>query len=190
MFSKRTGRFALAGIFLALVASGASADPIPVKKTEGVVHGSLVLRSQGGEMLADGELVQVPKKGGVSSRLTFRFKDGSLHDESVFFSQNKILQLESYHLVQKGPSFPAMEVTLDRAKNHYEVRHTKEGESKEEVVEGTLELPADAYNGLFFTMLKNVEADETPRTVSFVAFTPEPRLVKLEVTTVGEEKFL
>jgi hypothetical protein len=181
------GRFAI-GVTLGLVLAGSVwAEPIRVRKTEGVVHGFLVLRSLGGEVLADGDLVQVPKREGIDSRLTFRFRDGSLHDERVFFSQKEVLRLESYHLIQKGPSFPSpLEARLDRAKGRYEVHQTKEGETEAEALEGTIELPEDVYNGMFFTMLKNLEA---PATVSMVAFMPEPRVVSLEVASLGEEKF-
>jgi hypothetical protein len=189
MRSKAARSFLQASIGLALLSSLAAAEPVPVRKMEGVVHGFLVLRSEGGEVLADGDLVQVPRRAGIDSRLTFRFRDGSLHDERVVFSQKKVLRLESYHLVQKGPSFPApMEVTLDRAKGRYEVHHTEEGETEAKVYEGTLEIPDDAYNGMFFTLLKNID-DSALRTVSFVGFMPEPRVVNLEVSSLGEEKF-
>ncbi len=181
-------RFAV-GLSIALVVGrSAAADPVEVRKMEGVVHGFLVLRSEGGEVLADGDLIQVPRKGGIDSRLTFRFRDGSVYDERVFFTQDRVLRLESYHLVQKGPSFPQpLEAKLNRTENRFEVLHMEEGESEAEVLEGTLELPEDAYNGMFFTLLKNI--DGTPRTVSLVAFTPEPKMVNLEVTSLGEEKF-
>jgi hypothetical protein len=186
-FSRLTVRSAIA---LTLFAGSLAAEPVRVQKMEGVVHGFLVLRSPGGEVLADGDLVQVPKQGGIESRLTFRFRDGSVHDERVFFSQKDVLRLETYHLVQKGPSFPApIEAKLNRAESRFEVRHTKEGETEAEALEGVLELPDDAYNGMFFTLLKNVDGAATTRTVSFVAFMPEPRVVKLEVTSLGEEKF-
>ncbi len=173
---------------LALFAAAVAADPVPVQKMEGVVHGFLVLRSESGEVLADGDLVQVPRRdGGIDSRLSFRFRDGSVHDERLFFTQKRVLRLEDYHLVQKGPSFPQpIEVSMNRADGRYKVRHTKEGESEAEVLEGTLELPDDAYNGMFFTLLKNVEA---PSTVRMVAFAPEPQMVNLEVASLGEEKF-
>ncbi len=185
MFSRCAVGFSIA---LTLWVARAAADPVAVRKMEGVVHGFLVLRSEGGEVLAEGDLIQVPRQRGIDSRLTFRFRDGSVHDERLYFTQEGVFRLESYHLLQKGPSFPqSIEVTLNRAESRFEVRHTKDGESEEEVLEGTLELPDDAYNGMFFTLLKNI--DGTPRTVSLVAFTPEPRMVNLEVTSLGEEKF-
>ena len=52
-------------------------------------------------------MTQVVKEGDlVESQLVFRFKDGSLHDEKVAFSQQRVFTLISYRLVQRGPSFP------------------------------------------------------------------------------------
>ena len=59
----------------------AAAEPIAVRFTEGIMRGFPVLRSQSGEKLAQGELVQIPRGDVVESRLIFRFKDGSLYDE-------------------------------------------------------------------------------------------------------------
>src|SRR6266404_7111650 len=39
------------------------AAPIAVRHTEGLVHGFLTLRSQAGELLADGDLIQVAHGG-------------------------------------------------------------------------------------------------------------------------------
>jgi hypothetical protein len=156
---------------------------------EGVVHGFLVLRSLQGDVLAEGDLIQVPRRGRIESRLTFRFRDGSIHDERVSFTQDRVFLLESYHLLQKGPSFPKpIEAALERAEKRYEIRHRDE-DGSEEVLEGKLELPRDVYNGMFFTVLKNIDADAAKTTVSMVAFTPDPRVVSLEVSSQGEEPF-
>src|SRR6267142_3206896 len=92
---------------LAFVIGGvapAVAEPIAVRYTEGVTRGFPVLRSLGGEKLAQGELTQVARAGDlVESRLGFRFKDGSLYDERVTFSQKYVFTLISYHIVQQGP---------------------------------------------------------------------------------------
>jgi len=59
----------------------------------------------------------------VESRLVFRFKDGSLYDERVTFSQKDVFTLLSYHIVQQGPSFPeALDGRVDRRTGTYEVR--------------------------------------------------------------------
>src|SRR5262245_22911938 len=102
----RTVVGALLGLTLFMAGGPAFAEPVAVKYTEGVTRGFPVLRSVGGEKLAQGELIQVPLGGDVvESRLIFRFRDGSLYDERVVFTQRNVFTLLSYSLVQKGPSF-------------------------------------------------------------------------------------
>jgi hypothetical protein len=69
--------------------------PVAVRHAEGLVHGFLVLRTVAGETLADGDLIQVARSDQVTSRLVFRFKDGSVHDETAVFSQRRNFRLLS-----------------------------------------------------------------------------------------------
>ena len=72
-----------------------------------MTHGFLLVRSLDGEIIGGGEITQVVKKDDlVENQLVFRFKDGSLHDEKVAFSQQRVFTLISYSLIQRGPSFP------------------------------------------------------------------------------------
>ena len=41
----------------------------------------------------------------MTARLVFRFKDGSLSDETAVYSQRGRFRLLTDHVVQKGPSF-------------------------------------------------------------------------------------
>jgi len=68
---------------LTLGASVCGAASVTVRFPESATHGFLILRSEGGETLATGELVQVPHGDGLESRMVCRFKDGSLYDETV-----------------------------------------------------------------------------------------------------------
>jgi hypothetical protein len=52
-----------------------------------------------------------------------------------------------------------------------------------------LDLPPDLANGMVLTLLKNMRPDASQMTVSMVASTPKPRLVKLAITSQGEEPF-
>lgn len=173
---------------LILLAGGrAAAEPIAVRYTEGVGRGFPVLRSLSGQWLAQGELTQVPRGEVIESRLVFRFRDGSLHDERVVFSQRDVFTLLSYRLVQRGPSFPeTVEATLDRATGRYEVRYRGDEESPEETLAGDFELPLDVYNGLLSTLMKNLPDGESA-TVQIVAFTPRPRLVKMLLAPAAED---
>ena len=90
---------------LALLApSLASATPVEVRFLEGITRGFLVLRSTTGQTLGQGDLIQTAHPDRVESQMVFRFKDGSLYDERVTFSQHHVFSLLSYHLVEKGPS--------------------------------------------------------------------------------------
>src|SRR6184192_2491805 len=91
---------------LTLAAAPAFAEPVAVKFTEGVAHAFPVLRSVGGEKLAQGELVQIPRGDRVENRLTFRWRDGSLYYERAVISRTFIFMLEDKNVNMKGPSFP------------------------------------------------------------------------------------
>jgi len=82
-----------------------SAQPVAVRQMEGEVRGFAVLRTLNGEIVADGDSTQVTHGGQITNRLTFHFKDGSLQDETVVFTQNGHFRVLSDHLVQKGPTF-------------------------------------------------------------------------------------
>jgi hypothetical protein len=184
----RTTVGTLLGLMVILAGWPAAAEPIAVRYAEGVTRGFPVLRSLTGERLAQGELVQIPRGGDVvESRLVFKFKDGSLYDERVVFSQRDVFTLLSYRIVQKGPSFPeTVEATVDRATGRYEVRYRGDEDSPEETLTGDFELPLDVYNGLLSTLLKNLPAGDSAM-VQIVAFTPKPRLVKMLLAPAAED---
>jgi hypothetical protein len=177
--------FSLAFVVAAI--APAAAEPIAVRYTEGITRGFPVLRSMGGEKLAQGELTQVPRGDVVESRLVFRFKDGSIYDERLTFSQRDVFTLQSYHIVQQGPSFPeAIDARVDRKTGRYEVRYRSDEDSPEETLKGSFDMPGDVYNGLLSTLMKNMPA-ATPATVQIIAFTPKPRLVKMLLKPTVED---
>ena len=105
---------------IAFTRNAAESAPVSVRFPEGLTHGFLLVRSAAGDIVGHGELTQTVKEGGVAeSRLVFRFKDGSLHEEKVAFSQQRVFTLIRYQLTQRGPSSPeqpvsASAVTRDR----------------------------------------------------------------------------
>lgn len=160
-----------------------------VRHTEGVTHGFLVLHTLDGKLLADGDLVQTARGDRVTSRLTFHFRDGSLHEETAVFTQRRRFRLVSDHLVQKGPAFPqAVEVSVDAATGVATVR-TRGKDGKEEVETKRFALPPDVANGILSTLVKNLPPEAQRLTLSLVAAASKPRLVKLEVTRAGEDAF-
>jgi hypothetical protein len=160
---------------------------IPVRFAEGTIHGFLELRDESHAIIAHGDLLQIPRDRGVESRMVFHFADSSVFEETVTFTQHGVFELQSYHLVQSGPKF-ARDLDASLSRNGQYVVKTREhrgGEQKQ--YDGTLDLPPDVSNGLVIILAKNLARGET-QTVHIVAFTPKPRLIRLEMAPEGESR--
>src|SRR5438128_569488 len=133
-----------AGLIVALVLlplSPALAGPVAVRFPEGVTRAFPTVSSLDGQKIAYGDLVQVVRGDRVVSRMTFRFKDGSVYDETVVFSQRDVFTLLSYRIIQRGPSFPeTLDASVDRESETYKVRYRPDDDSPEEVLSGRIEL--------------------------------------------------
>jgi hypothetical protein len=180
----------IAILFALLLRGGALlADPIPVRHQEGTLHGFLSIRTPEGRTIATGDLIQVPDEERVTCRLLFRFKDGSIEDETTVFSQHKIFRLISDHLVEKGPSFPdPVDMSLETASGNVTV-HRTDGEGKDRMDTFHFDFPPDLANGLVLTLLKNISWDTAETKVSYLAPGSKPVLVKLAISPGGQEKF-
>jgi hypothetical protein len=177
-------------LLAALCAQSAAAEPVAVRFPEGVTHGFLALRTADGGLIAAGDLTQLARRGEVESRTVFHFKDGSLWDETVVFSQERVFTLQSYRLLQKGPVFlEDSEVSLERAGAKYRVTTTAREGAKEAVLDGAFDLPPDTYNGMVVTVAKNLPRGAR-ETVHLLVFTPTARLIQLEIAPAGEHKVL
>ena len=175
-------------IFVVHDAAHAASD-LAVRYKEGLTHGFLVLSTLDGKQIAVGDLLQIAHGSQVTSRLVYHFNDGSLQDETTVFSQRKSFSLITYHLIQKGPTFPhPTEVLIDAAKSQVTVRYTDDkGNEKSE--NEHMKLPPDLANGLVLTLLKNFHPEGTLPQLSFVVATPKPRIVKLSISAQGKDAF-
>ncbi len=169
-------------VLAALLATPVAAAPVSVRFPEGVTHGFLLVRSLAGDIVGDGEITQRVSEGdGLESHLVFRFKDGSLHDETVAFSQQRVFTLLTYRLVQRGPSFPEqLDVSIDRGSAQYRVRSQRGTQGKEDVQSGHFDLPKDVYNGMLIMVSQNLPKG-ADATVSVLAFTPAPQVVPVQL---------
>ena len=177
-------------VLAALLAPPVAAAPVLVRFTEGVTHGFLLVRSLAGGIVGHGEITQTVAEGDLlESQLVFRFKDGSLHDEKVTFSQQRAFTLITYRLVQRGPSFPEqLDVSIDRGSTQYTVHSQRGNQRKEDVKSGHFDLPKDVYNGMLIMVAQNLPKG-TDATVSILAFTPAPQVVPVQLHARGNNPF-
>src|SRR5438094_2172555 len=191
---QRSGaRSRLIAILLACVAmlqpNPIFADMIPVRHTEGLIHGFLVVRTLEGKAIADGQMTQDARGDRVTTHLIFRFKDGSIYEDTTIFSQRGTFRLLSDRLILRGPSFKQpMDTSINTSTGQIKVRYT-EAKGKEKVIAQRMELPPDVANGLLLTLMKDIKPSVPRTTVSMVATTPKPRVVKLAIIPRGEEPF-
>ena len=181
--------WAVITVLLCLWLPGVPAETVAVRHASGTLHGFLELRSQDGNVIASGDLVQVANGSQVTARLVFHFKDGSIDDETTVFSQRRKFQLMSDHHIQKGPSFPhPIDLMIDARSGTVTARSAgKDG--KEEVKTDHINLPPDLANGLVSTLIENLPPDAANATVSMLVAAPKPRLIKLNIAPRGEEPF-
>jgi hypothetical protein len=160
---------------------GAAAAPIAVRHPEGTLHGFLALATEQGQVLADGDLIEIVRGDRVTTHLTFHFKDGSTDDETTVYTQRGVFRLISDHHIQKGPYFPhPLDMTIDVARGVVVTRSPgKDG--KDEVATDRIKMPTDLYNGLITPVIKNVSPDAGETKVSMIVATPKPRLVTLNM---------
>src|SRR2546422_7469496 len=126
------GHFWFRMLAVLLACRSLTAEQVPVRHMEGLMHGFLALRTLDGKRLADGEMTQIAEGDRVTSRLIFRFKDGSVYDDMTIFSQRGAFRLLSDHLVQRGPSFKQpMEASVEPSSGQVTVRYKdKDGKEK------------------------------------------------------------
>jgi hypothetical protein len=189
LLARHLGSCSLIAVLVCATQPGALADGIPVRHVEGTVHGFLELRSEDGQALASGDVVQVAHGDQVTSRTLFHFKDGSIDDETTLFSQRRSFRLITDHHVQRGPAFPhPMDLLIDARSGNVTVRSTG-SDGREEVKTDHLALPSDLANGLVPLIIENILPGVAETIVPMLVATPKPRLVKLVISSQGEESF-
>jgi hypothetical protein len=165
------------------------AQSVAVRYKEGSSRGFLLLRSETGEIIAHGDLIQSVRGDRVTHRLVFHFYDGSIHDELSVFSQRQVFKLIRHHLVQKGPAFEhPTDLLIDVAAGSITYLASDHGKETRETEHP--DLPADVANGMVLTVMKNIPPDAHRTTVSLIVLAPKPRRVKLHIEPEIEEPFL
>jgi hypothetical protein len=166
-----------------------AAEEIRVHHIEGASLGFLILRDEGGTPIAYGDLQQVVTKNYVMDDMKFKFNDGSFYEEITKFTQHGVFHVISDHVVQRGPSFTQqVDSLIDGATGNVTVSSSDEkGKQKKEIKH--LELPSDLANGLLMTIAKNLDPSAPSTTVSMVAGSTSPQIVKVKYSPQPEAIF-
>lgn len=183
-------RFATLALGLSMLSCGSLipsliAEPISVRYVQGSSHGFATLRTLDGVTIATGESTQTVRRGRVTSRLVFRFTDGSIDEDTTVFTQQGVFRLISDHHIQRGPSFPnPIDFLIDMASGDLTSKAEHGRVSKQH-----MDLPADVSNGLPPNLLMNLRPGISETKIAYVAPGKKPRLVHISIKPEGTLPF-
>ncbi len=167
----------------------ALAEPIAVKNIQRPMHRLMVARSEDGKTLANGEFTQTAQGDEVTMRMTYKFLDGSLDEETTTYSQRGVFRLVRNHHVQKGPFFQKQVDYLVEADKATATRRTVDGDGKAHDERQHFDLPDDVSNGFVGTLLLNVAPNAAPFRVGMLAPVGMGRLIRILISPEGEQPF-
>jgi hypothetical protein len=176
-----------AALALLLVAT----EPVHVQHVPGSLHGFPSLSDQAGHVIADGELTQELERGQLRVHIRWTFRDGREVEETDAFRVGADLVQERFAWVESRGGEVSRRFEVDFGSGQaLAVTHDDGG--KESRDEEKLDLTAGRAFAGYGTALAVSQLpyrrEGWKGEVEFVAFTPKPRSVKLEVRLDGLER--
>jgi hypothetical protein len=180
----------LAAVFWAfMLGTAALAEQIPVRHIQLPRHEFMVARTEAGKTVARVEFTETVQGDEVTMRLTYRFADGSIDDETTTYRQQGTFRLVRNHHIEKGPFFAKpVDFTVEAATGIATSR-TIDKNGKIHVESEHINLPDDLANGFVGTLLLNVPHNATPFRVGMLAPVGGGRLIRILISPEGEQPF-
>jgi hypothetical protein len=177
-------------VFWAITLSTAApAERISVKHIQLPRHEFMVARSETGKIIARVEFTEDVQGNEVTMRLTYRFVDGSIDDETTTYTQQDTFRLVRYHHIQQGPFFAKPIDFAVEAATGIATSRTADKNVKIQIESEHIDLPDDLANGFVGTLLLNVPPNTTPFRVGILAPVFGGRLIRILISPEGEHPF-
>jgi hypothetical protein len=177
-------------VFWAITLSTAApAERISVKHIQLPRHEFMVARSETGRIIARVEFTEDVQGDEVTMRLTYRFVDGSIDDETTTYSQQGTIRLIRNHHIQQGPFFARPIDFAVEAATGIATSRTADKNGEIQVESEHIDLPDDMANGFVGTLLLNVPPNTAPFRVGILAPVFGGRLIRILISPEGEQSF-
>jgi hypothetical protein len=181
--------FFVAAFVVVTLGTATLAEAIPVRHIQRPMHRFMEARSETGTIIASGEFSQFVEGDEVTMRLTYKFVDGSIDDETTTYRQRGTFRLVRNHHIQKGPFFvKPVDFTVEAATGIATSR-TADRNGNIHVESHHIDLPDDLANGFVGTLLLNVPHNTTPFRVGMLAPVAGGRLIHILISPEGEQQF-
>jgi len=182
-------RFLAAAFLTIMFTTAVPAERISVKHIQVPGHGSMEARSESGRIIARVEFTQDVQGDEVTMRLTYRFVDGSIDDETTTYKQQGTLRLVRNHHIQQGPFFAKPVDFAVEAATGIATTRTADKNGNIHVESEHIDLPDDLANGFVGTLLLNVPPNTAPFRAGIVAPVFGGRLIRILISPEGEQPF-
>jgi len=178
-----------AAYFVMTLCAAASAEPISVKHIQRPMHQFMVARSEDEKIIANCEFSQAVQGDEVTMRLTYKFVDGSIDDETTTYKQQGTFRLVRDHHIQKGPFFAKpVDFTVEAATGIASSRTTDKN-GNIHIENHHIDVPDDLANGFVGTLLLNAPENTTPFRVGMLVPVNGARLIRILISPEGEQTF-
>jgi hypothetical protein len=181
--------FLVVAIWAITLGTPAPAEPISVRHTQRPTHRFMEARSESGKIIASCEFSQVVQVDVVTMRLTYKFVDGSIDDETTTYRQQGTFRLVRNHHIQKGPFFAKQVDFTVEAATGVATSRTADKNGNIHVESHRIDLPNDLANGFVGTLLLNSRQNTAPFRVGMLAPVAGGRLIRLLISPDGEQPF-
>lgn len=185
----RRNDFLAAAFWAMTLAATAVAEPISVKHIQLPRHEFMVARSETGKIVARVEFTEVVQGDEVTMRLTYRFLDGSIDDETTTYTQQGTFRLVRNHHIERGPFFARPVDFAVEAATGTATTRTVDKNGRIHVESEHIDLPDDLANGFVGTVLLNVSPNTAPFRVGILAPVFGGRLIRILISPEGEQPF-
>jgi hypothetical protein len=185
----RRNNFLAAAFWAMTLGTAAAAEPISVRHIQLPRHEFMVARSETGKIIARVEFTEDVQGDEVTMRLTYRFVDGSIDDETTTYSQQGTFRLVRYHHIEQGPFFAKPVDFAVEAATGIATSRTTDKNGRIHVESEHIDLPDDLANGFVGTLLLNVPPNTAPFRVGILAPVFGGRLIRILISPEGEQPF-
>ncbi len=185
----RRNDFLVAAFWAMTLGTAAPAEQISVKHIQLPRHEFMVARSETGKIIAQVEFTESVQGDEVTMRLTYRFVDGSIDDETTTYRQQGTFRLIRNHHIENGPFFAKpVDFAVETATSTATTRTTDKN-GRIHVESEHIDLPDDLANGFVGTVLLNVSPNTAPFRVGILAPVFGGRLIRILISPEGEQPF-
>jgi hypothetical protein len=181
--------FLISALLAVTFSAAARAEQISVRHAQSPLHRLMAARSQTGKTIASVDFSQMVQGDEVKMRLTYRFGDGSIDDETTTYKQHGTFRLVSDHHVQEGPFFTKPIDFAIEASDGVATSRITDSNGATHVESKHVDLPDDLANGIVGTLLVNVPPNTAPFRVGILTPLRGGRLIQVLISPDGEQPF-